>query len=148
MLFFLSQITEICGERYLALAPRLTLQSLQKDVVELLELQEGKFLLISRLAATFRKHHGRKFPLGQAKLEEFLRSLEGIAKVRQRESFFWSMILCSFFFPKLCSLKPRMATDVSNCQAARNQNWLYLFIFLLIDLFIYLFILFYFCHTQ
>lgn len=82
MLSFLSKITEICSERYLTLAPRLTLQSLQKDVVELLELQEGKFLLISRLAATFRKHHGRKFPLGQAKLEEFLRSLDGIAKVR------------------------------------------------------------------
>lgn len=58
------------------------MQSLRKDVVELLELQEGKFLLISRLSATFRKHHGRKFPFGQAKLEEFLRTLEGIAKVR------------------------------------------------------------------
>lgn len=81
MMSFLSKITEICGEKYLTLAPRLTLQSLQKDVVELLELQEGKFLLISRLAATFRKHHSRKFPLGQAKLEEFLQSLEGIAKV-------------------------------------------------------------------
>lgn len=56
------------------------MQSLRKDVVELLEAQEGKFLLISRLAATFRKHHGRKFPLGQSKLEEFIKSLEGTAK--------------------------------------------------------------------
>lgn len=75
------QVTEMCGEKFLVIPPRVTLQSLRKDVVELLELQEGKFLLISRLAATFRKHHGRKFPLGQAKLEDFIKSLEGIAKV-------------------------------------------------------------------
>jgi len=55
-------------------------QSLRKDVIELLEQQEGKFVLISRLAATFRKHYGRKFPLGQAKLEEFIKSLAGTAK--------------------------------------------------------------------
>lgn len=82
MAYFRPKITEISGEKYLTLPPKVTMQSLRKDVVELLELQEGKFLLISRLATTFRKHHGRKFPLGQAKLEEFLRSLEGIAKVR------------------------------------------------------------------
>ena len=82
------QVTEMtCGEKFLVIPPKVTLQSLRKDVVELLELQEGKFLLISRLAATFRKHHGRKFPLGQAKLEDFIKSLEGIAKVHVVNEF-------------------------------------------------------------
>ena len=111
---FLSKITEICGEKYLTVAPRLTLQSLQKDVVQLLELQEGKFLLISRLAATFRKHHGRKFPLGQAKLEEFLRSLEGIVKVRWGDLFCWELkkksvlgvIIVHLFFSIIISRGP------------------------------------------
>ena len=81
------QVTEICGEKFLVIPPKVTLQSLRKDVVELLELQEGKFLLVSRLVATFRKHHGRKFPLGQAKLEDFIKSLEGIAKVHVVNEF-------------------------------------------------------------
>lgn len=56
------------------------MQSLRKDVLELLEAQEGQFLLVSRLSASFRKHHSRKFPLGQAKLEELIKSLEGTVK--------------------------------------------------------------------
>ena len=91
MASFRLKITEVSGEKYLTLPPRVTMQSLRKDVVELLELQEGKFVLISRLAATFRKQHGRKFPLGLAKLEEFLRSMEGTAKVR------WGQLFCMYY---------------------------------------------------
>ena len=92
------QVTEICGEKFLVIPPKVTLQSLRKDVVELLELQEGKFLLISRLAATFRKHHGRKFPLGQAKLEDFIKSLEGIAKVHVVNEFWYIFSLVKSIF--------------------------------------------------
>ncbi|XP_022794519.1 meiosis regulator and mRNA stability factor 1-like [Stylophora pistillata] len=76
------QIIEISGEKYLTFPSKVTVQSLRKDLVELLEQQDGKFLPISRLVCTFRKHYNRKFPLGQAKFEEFLRCLEGEVKVK------------------------------------------------------------------
>ena len=56
------------------------MQSLRREVIELLQAQEGKFVLVSRLAASFRSFFGRKFPLSSGKLEEFIKSMEGTIK--------------------------------------------------------------------
>lgn len=71
------QITEISGEKFLTVAPKVNMQSLRKDVVDLLQAQDGKFLLVSRLSGSFRACYGRKFPLGTTRLEELIKSLEG-----------------------------------------------------------------------
>ena len=73
------------------------MQSLRREVIELLQLQEGKFVLVSRLAASFRSCFGRKFPLSSGKLEEFIKSLEGTIKA----SLLFSLKVClinSVFF--------------------------------------------------
>lgn len=66
-------------------------------MIELLQAQEGKFVLVSRLAASFRSCFGRKFPLNSGKLEEFIKSLEGTIKA----SILFSLRVCvinSVFF--------------------------------------------------
>ena len=78
---FFPQITEISGEKFLTLAPKVNMQSLRKDVVDLLQAQDGKFLLVSRLSGSFRACYGRKFPLGTTRLEELIKSLEGTVTV-------------------------------------------------------------------